>query len=211
MERFYTPAWVTRQCMKIVLPRLVREGVLSLFPCRIIDPGTGKGAFLRGLKERYSGAHLTGVDLDRSVGPWDEAHVSHVGWDFMQPFPGPFTNHRTDEPFDLACGNPPFSEALRKSGEVYYGFLPRALELSSVVVFFLRLGFLASQKRAPFLRAHRPTDVFVLPRRPAMEGPDAAGGTDRYDYAFYSWLGRGRQWDGPTRLHWLPDVADEEK
>lgn len=71
--------------------------------------------------------------------------------------------------------NPPFSRA--------FEFCQQAVKLCPNVVLLLRLNFLASQKRAPWFREHKPTALFILSKRPSFTGR----GTDACDYAWVVW------------------------
>jgi hypothetical protein len=81
------------------------------------------------------------------------------------------------QPFDVALGNPPFNLALE--------VIQHALTMSSVVCMLLRINFLASQKRAAWMREHTPS-IYVLPKRPSFTG----GKTDATEYAWFCWDGK---------------------
>lgn len=76
--------------------------------------------------------------------------------------------------FDVVFGNPPFTLATEFIGE--------SLKLSDVVVMLLRLDFLGTQGRQPFMQANTPS-IYVIPDRPSFDG----GGTDSNDYAWFVW------------------------
>lgn len=61
---------------------------------------------------------------------------------------------------DLAWTNPPFNLAQE--------FLARSLEQAQTVVYLLRINFLGSAKRRPFLQAFPPTHLYVLSERPSF-------------------------------------------
>lgn len=175
IDTYYTPDWVVQQCIAEVIP----------FVCpvanRILEPGAGQGAFVKRLRERYPNGHITAVDIDPYE--WPEADVQ-LHQDLLET--------RFNDRFDLVVGNPPFSRALE--------FIQHALGCSKSVVFLLRQGFLSSQKRSPFFRLHRPSDVYILSNRPQFTGE----GSDKADYCFVCW---GRPaFNGTTNLHWLPAV-----
>jgi len=175
IDPYYTPDWVVQQCIADVIP----------FVCpaarRILEPGAGQGAFVRRLRERYPTGHITAIDIDPYE--WPEAD---------QPLHQDLFETRFDERFDLTVGNPPFSRAI--------DFIQYALGCSRAVCFLLRQGFLSSNKRNPFFRLHRPSDVYILPNRPTFVGEHS----DKADYCFVCW---GRPaFNGTTNLHWLPSV-----
>lgn len=176
LEPYYTPAWVVDQALQHVVPRICP------IPARILEPGAGNGAFVRALRQRYYGSHITALDIvDTHV--WPDATES-IHADFLT-----FELSR----YDLAIGNPPFSLAQQ--------FISRCLQCSSSTVMLLRQGFLSSAKRNPFWRLHAPSDIFILPDRPSFT-QDGQG--DSADYCFACW-GRPAD-DGVARLHWLPTV-----
>jgi hypothetical protein len=76
--------------------------------------------------------------------------------------------------YRVVVTNPPFSQSLE--------FVEACLRRAPIVVMLLRLNWLASQKRNPFLREHTPS-VYILPRRPSFTGT----GTDATDYAWFVW------------------------
>jgi len=93
--------------------------------------------------------------------------VAVVRADFLAWDPGP-------RRFDVALTNPPFSLARP--------FVEHARGMADHVVMLLRLNFLASAGRAPWMRQDAP-DVYVLPNRPSFTGK----GTDSIDYAWFHW------------------------
>lgn len=76
--------------------------------------------------------------------------------------------------FDVAFGNPPYSLAIE--------FIQESLKYCDIVVMLLRLNFLSTRSRAPFMQEHTP-DVYVLPDRPSFTGH----GTDSSEYAWFVW------------------------
>lgn len=201
-DRYYTPEWCVDQCLDLVVPEFVEQlpGTLlsALFPelGRVLEPGAGRGAFIRGVRKRYPAARITGVDNDPDV--WQAmlaagATETNIG-DYLSPEMKRWL--LADGEFDLAIGNPPFTLALE--------FITRSLEVAKAVVFLLRQGFLSSAKRAAFFRQHKPAKVHLLANRPAFDTPAGpATGTDTADYCFVTWL---RGYTGPTELVWLPEV-----
>ena len=79
--------------------------------------------------------------------------------------------------FDVALGNPPFSLALE--------VIQHALTMANAVCMLLRINFLASQKRADWMRKNTPS-IYVLPKRPSF----ANGKTDATEYAWFLWDGK---------------------
>jgi len=184
LGRYYTPPAFARQCVDKVLP---------WFPvrpyCRILEPSAGGGSFLGPLRRGFPSATITAIDLDPGG-----TIVLPEGIEAIER--RDFLTYRFDRGFDLIVGNPPFHHGQE--------FVEKALTLAPVVVFLLRLGFLASLKRWQFWTQNPPAKVFVLPKRPSFTGD---GGVDRYDYCFVGWQSGTYQ----TRLHWLPPLSNEVK
>lgn len=77
-----------------------------------------------------------------------------------------------------AITNPPFDQALPFAQSLVVDLhLP-------YVALLLRLGFLASRKRYPFLSTYPPDAIVVLSKRPSFTGD---GKTDSYDYGWFVW------------------------
>lgn len=155
-DDFYaTPAW----CVEAILPHLRVTPETA-----ILEPSAGDGAIIRVLHARgFRNTLAIELDFDRCT----RNPGTYIATDFLRWAP-------TAPPHDLVIGNPPFSLAME--------FVQAALPLASAVAMLLRLPWLASQKRAPWLRAHTPS-VYVLPKRPSFTGK----GTDATDYAWMVW------------------------
>lgn len=155
-DYYATPSWCTLSIL-----RHLPDFKLALDPC------AGDGAILRVLRETYSARVLVeGIELDQ-----ERARVAGARHgDALAP--------STAWPrADLVITNPPYKLAME--------FVERALaEVTpgGTVAMLLRLGWLASQKRAAFLRRNTPC-VYVLSRRPSFTG----SGTDSADYAWMLW------------------------
>lgn len=178
---FETPAWAVE--------RLLETGVLN--DCTSwLEPAAGRGAIVRAVgwscklgAFRVPRWRLIEIDKEH-VDALADATPNGSTWlcaDFLalQPEPGVVDVIITNPPFDLA---PRFIEQAFK-------WKPQKLAL------LLRLNFLASEARAPFMHAYAP-DVYVLPNRPNfMEGQsyiDTHGkkkkkGGDSIEYAWFVW------------------------
>ena len=196
-DRYYTPPWVTRQFTDIVLPDICG----STLPRHILEPSAGGGAFVGPLRKATSHVIwdddlskdgrtiIHAVDLDPLAGPWPDADESYVKTDFL--------SYHSDVDYDLTAGNPPFEPAIR--------FVQHALELSEIVSFLLRIGFIASKERRQWLRANPPRHLHMLAHRPAFL---RKGGSDSCDYAFLTW----ERWHtSTTTTHLLPLVSKAER
>jgi hypothetical protein len=143
-DDFYeTPSWATLA----ILHRL--ERVES-----ILDPCCGRGAILDTVQSLWPGAYCRGIEIDESRANIANrrGHNVHLR-DALSDEAWPSTS--------LVLTNPPFSLAMP--------IIQRALRECPRVdkAFLLRLDFLATVGRAAFHRTH-PSDVHVLPRRPAF-------------------------------------------
>jgi hypothetical protein len=133
----------------------------DLRPGKWLEPSAGRGAI------------CSAVD-DYPMSEW----VDWLRLDISPRSPGivqaDFLTHRFASSFDVIIGNPPYRLA--------EDFARRAVGLAPVVAFLLRLNWLASAKRAEWMREHTPS-IYVLPNRPSFTG----GGTDATDYAWFVW------------------------
>ncbi len=89
--------------------------------------------------------------------------------------------------FDAVVTNCPYGLALP--------YVQKACSEASLVVMLLRLGFLASNARAPWMRDHVP-DVLVLPDRPKFTW----GGSDNSDYGWMVWHGNTIRRQGVVKV-----------
>ena len=167
---FYeTPSW----CVEAILPHLPLGG-------SVLDPCAGKGAILRACAKSFDSRMAIEINED----------FEH---ELQQVVTGEFDLTIDDAgainywpKADVVLMNPPFSKAEQ--------FVRMALSeqrpYQGITCALLRLPFLASKKRADFLRAN-PPDVYVLSKRPSFNGI----GTDSCDYAWFVWgPGRGGRW-----------------
>ena len=85
-DQYYTPPWIVRQCVKIVLPTIIRRSAIlnKVMPVdgvtyrTILEPSAGGGAFLEQLRPAFPGSIIHGIDINRTVGPWPDANLSLV-------------------------------------------------------------------------------------------------------------------------------------
>jgi hypothetical protein len=121
------------------------------------------------------------------VGPSGEVSIA----DFLQVEP-----QGSEQEYNVIITNPPYSVAMP--------MIEHSLEFGArFVVMLLRLNFLASESRAPFMRQYSP-DVYVLPNRPSFSGH----GTDSIDYAWFVWHGRQPRQQGKILVLPTTSVAD---
>jgi hypothetical protein len=163
-DNYPTPAWCVHRLLEAA----------HLPAGRWLEPTAGSGAIVRAVRERLPGIEWTAVELrpecrdSLEVGAGPEGRV--VVHDLLTLTAGDLA-----PPFDVAITNPPYALAQQ--------VIERCLPLAGVVAMLLRLNFLASRTRAPFMRS-QPPDVYVLPDRPSFTG---GGRTDSIEYAWFVW------------------------
>lgn len=166
---FYpTPAWCVHRLLENHRFRAA-AGLDVPGPKRWLEPCVGDGAIIRAVREVEPGIVWSAGDI-RPDASCDGLFV-RVG-DFLSAKPG----FGWGEDIGLVISNPPFSlaEPIIRHADVF----------SDSVVMLLRLAFLSSGKRAPFMRERTP-DVYVLPNRPSFDGI----GNDSPDYGWFHWHG----------------------
>lgn len=144
-----------------------------------LDPAAGNGALLRELEcDRY--AYEIREECRMAL---EDITVTTIICDALVGTP-------VDRTLDLVICNPPYS--LAREFVTTYRYVGRTS------AFLLRLGFLASQSRAPWWAEDPPAHVLVLPSRPSFTGD---GKSDSADYAWVVFKGKTPK--GYTRLDWL--------
>lgn len=156
-DDFYaTPAWATRAILPALLPS---RG-------RILEPAAGDGAIIDQLIAfGVPSEEIDAFEIDRGRAEASGAICA----DFLDQQPTAL--------YGVVVTNPPYSLAFEfaKHGVKF-------LRPGGVLALLTRINWLASQKRAPWLRENTPS-VHVLPKRPSFTGK----GTDATDYAWMTW------------------------
>jgi hypothetical protein len=166
-DDFYaTPAW----CVRALLKGCALPGGSWL------EPTAGNGAIARAVLEERDDVRwrlvecrgeewecLACIPTTKAVWHPDVSIADFLKWERQDP-----------EIYKVALGNPPFSLALE--------IVQHAMTMAHVVCMLLRVNFLASQKRAAWMREHTPS-IYVLPRRPSFTNK----GTDATEYAWFVW------------------------
>lgn len=129
----------------------------TLVPRAILEPSAGSGAFVRAARACWPGARVTAIEPD----PDKRLTLHNAGTDTAHV--GTLETFAHAPVYDLILGNPPYSLAQR-----HVALCLDLLAPGGSLVFLLRLAFLASQKRAAFLRANPPLRVDVLSGRPSF-------------------------------------------
>jgi len=161
---FYpTPAW----CVRRLLDEVVLPGGGWVEPC------AGDGAIVRAVSAVRDDVVWTCNEVRATC----EEPLRGLGATVRI---GETQGWRPDERAAVAITNPPFRLAM--------DMVAWSRRHADVAVLLLRLNFVATARRAPFMRAH-PPDVYVLPNRPSFTGR----GTDSIEYAWFVWgQGGGR-------------------
>lgn len=184
VDFFPSPAWAVRAILAAC--PLPAGGIW-------MEPNVGSAAVVRAVEgyARHGGcaARWLGVDVREDVragcAPWIGPGDLRIG-DVLDPV----TIEGLPRP-DVIIGNPPYSHAL--------AMCARFIEIAAGhawVAMLLRLGFLESEERAPFLRAH-PPDLYPLSRRPSFNGGVS---TDAAPYGWIVWPPPG----APRRIGCAP-------
>ena len=211
LDQYFTPPWIIEQAMELVLPVVLHDRLMRPdFPVRILEPSAGQGAFIPPLKKIWPAGGIWANDVDATLGDW-----AHLGKD-----PAPVYSHlslaelaeKTPRGFfDLAIGNPPYSEAQEHCSICWV--------LARYSIMLVRQGFMSSATRASWFRKKPPSHIFILANRPRFDVPAAyleefpedeygKWGTDSADYCWMCW---SRDWEGPTQLVWLPPVPKDKR
>lgn len=175
LDSYPTPPWV-------VAPLLRR---LHLPGGPWLEPGAGSGSLIRAVNALRDDVGWTAVEIQERHREELSALASRVViCDFLRrgidgdPVPalaGIDVRQRPGCRFAVAFGNPPYSRAA--------DFVHAAKIWARYVVMLLRLNFLASEERQPWLSTDAP-DVYVLPNRPKFR---IGSGTDSTEYAWMVW------------------------
>jgi hypothetical protein len=166
LDRYDTPEWCVR--------RLLDADPLFAHPYdggRWLEPSVGAGMLIHAVDVWRNGAgmllpHWTAVDLRIRFGA---ARGIALHWSDFLTWEPP-----TSQRYDVCVGNPPYSLA--------FEFAQKCVALADTAALLLRLNWLASAKRADWIREHTPS-IYVLPNRPSFTGK----GSDATDYAWFVW------------------------
>jgi len=166
-DYYRTPHWCT-------------QALLDYYgtPTNVLDPCCGDG----GILEVCHQANRRGVEIDA-----ERARMA-VGLGTVECGDWLSDDHEISWSQTIVM-NPPFKLAME--------FLTKAIESEAAAVYaLLRLGYLGSQRRCAWWRAHPPTGVLVLSTRPSFTFD---GKTDGTEYAWFSWTARATGWQWALR------------
>jgi hypothetical protein len=138
----------------------------------LLDPCAGDGVWGEELIKLYPTAYIVGVELQEKFAPPMGYHA-WVTKDFLRFNP--------DYAFDAVVANPPFRQA-----EEFFHKARSVITSNGSIIFLLRLGFLASERRyhSMFSVGLRPTLTTVLNTRPSFTGD---GKTYPGDFCMMRW------------------------
>lgn len=160
---FYaTPAWCVHRLLDAIGEALPTDGGW-------LEPACGDGAIVDAVNDWYA-------RRDREIDGWLFGDIAPRGRYERIP-PRDYLSERYAAPaerYAVGITNPPFARAM--------DFVRRMHAECEITIALVRLNWLASAERAPWLREHAPS-VFVLPNRPSFTG----GGTDSAEYAWAAW------------------------
>lgn len=181
-DNYATPSWCTTLALGSI-PGLPPAG-------KWMDPCAGDGSIIRAAGLVYPGIEWSACEIRSEA----EERLAATGakytiGDFLSGTYKP-------DPVDVIFTNPPFRLA--------HEFVDKSLSLAKQVVMLLRLNFLGSESRAPFLRQYAP-DVYVLPNRPSF----VSGTTDSIEYAWFVWVSGRLAQSGQYRV--LPSTPRSER
>ena len=137
LERHYTPDELA-------------HFVLGLIPAgyrTVLEPHAGGGAFLRALACRAEHLNVTALDIDPQCWSVRTGRALHCD----------FSRFHVAVPFDIAIGNPPFSNAEDQ--------VDHALTVAQQVVFLLPFSRTETPERAAFYDSRPLRKVWVLAER----------------------------------------------
>lgn len=165
----------------------------ELRPKMVLEPGCGSGSFMTAARKVWPQTHIFGVEIDPDIGDYARRQQFLVEVDNLLA--------RQWGKFDLVIGNPPFSLS-----ESFIHHLRDHLNEDGLLVFLLRLNFLATQERYETLWSrYQPARVYPLVSRP---GFTSEGKTDGTDYGIVVW---GKEPTMETTMRWMDNRKVESR
>jgi len=177
-DSYYTPRDAATELLRELAPLLAE----TTYGC-VVDPACGRGALLDAVAlemPQYKWNERIGYELEPEAAAYTRKHPHSV-------IEGDYLNLTSGPQVDLFISNPPYSLAQE--------FVTKMLDERgpyTYVACLLRLGFLASQKRAAWWQERKPDALRILSKRPSFT---ANGKTDATEYAWYVWIPRSQYRD----------------
>jgi N12 class adenine-specific DNA methylase/adenine-specific DNA methylase len=201
----YTPEWLVRSIWQALIQMGFQGG-------RILEPGLGTGLFLALMPETVrKRSRATGIELDPVT-----AGIARLLYPLQDIRNADFAKIELPPTFDLAIGNPPFSDRIVQSDPAYKGmglrlhdyFIVKALDAlrpGGLAAFVTSHGTMDKRESAVRERISASADLLAAIRLP--EGAfRATAGTDVVtDVLFFqkrdaSEASHGQPWEGLTML-----------
>lgn len=170
-DRYYTPRAAAQELLREIGP-LLTETTYGV----VVDPAAGRGALLDAVAlelPNYTAQERIGYEIDHEAAAYMRKHPHNV-------IEGDYLSLTSGPEVAFYISNPPFSLAQE--------FVTKMLDERgpyTIVACLLRLGFLASAKRAAWWQEYHPPALRILSKRPSFTGD---GKTDATDYAWMVWL-----------------------
>jgi len=160
-------------------------GVYS--PDLILDPGAGLGVWGKAARGIWlSSPSIVGVDTEHDAPPYYDSWYRD---DYLALSQQWCRNVKTRP--DLIIGNPPY-----RLGQQFIEASHSIIRQGGLIVFLLRLNFLAGHLRREFWKQYRPGCIIVCVERPSFTHD---GGSDATEYALFVWGDRFLD----TRVAWM--------
>ena len=188
---YLTPPW----CVDRLLEAWVPASAIADGCSTCLEPCVGTGNIVRAFNRQYQKARWNVFDIDLAPSKLREAcsgikDMWHGDFICEEGDAGPSYYDLTDH-VGLVLTNPPFTLAQQFIRHARH-WCPNA-----DLMFLLRLGFLAAEKRAKFYAEMGTPDIYVLPNRPSFTGD---GRTDGVDYAWFHWKAHEHNKIGRLRI-----------
>ena len=168
-----TPGW----CVRRLLERVSLPSGLWFEPC------AGEGAIIDAANEWIASDAIS--EVPGSLIRWESMDIRPECYEPLRVFGrshcGDFLKFTPVPRCEVVITNPPFSIAQQ--------VIEQSLQIADVVVMLLRLNWLGTEVRHPFVSEFMP-DVHVLPNRPKFDLMKR--GTDSIEYAWFVWRRTGR-------------------
>jgi len=165
----------------------VRSGFGIYAPELILDPGAGLGVWGKAARGIWlSSPTIVGIEPERDTQPYYDMWYRDDYLSLAQQWRG---NVKTRP--DLIVGNPPYRLA-----QQFIEASRAIVAQHGLIVFLLRLNFLAGRLRREFWKRHQPGYVVVCIERPSFTHD---GGSDATEYSLFVWGDRFLD----TRVAWM--------
>jgi SAM-dependent methyltransferase len=186
-------AYHTPPALALLICEHLRDA-LDVRPASILEPGCGRGSFLRAARLIWPDAEILGVELNPALVEASRAlNAARIEQRDFALMGGSGMSER----FDLVVGNPPFKHA-----EEFTRHGLTMLNECGVVAFILRLNFLGGQERYRDFHVKLPLrHVAIMPKRPGFT-KDGKSDSIEYMVAVYD-----PAHTGPATFGWLNNLS----